>query len=318
MIQVLIDPGETGNVIATVAIGKPCFSAWMEYAFPTWKRYCERHDLGLIAFDDHLVPEDSKIWKKPTWQKLLVGQHVRREFPDIVNVCNLDTDILINYTAPNVFDSYDPDTIGLVSLRSNLPYPHDQVLRRLAFLRNRHYDKDYPLDSALFISLDRLYGMHGLPRQEDETCTGFIMFNVSNHSDIMSEWFGKYDRHLISITGGGEQTHVNYEMQNWGKISWLDYRFQAQWTYEMAWKYPFLYRAGPGQEELVRECIEASLFTNYFLHFAGAWHESEMWTAVGVLDRAESREAFEGFREYEQVPLTGEPVGAIKPKTSVF
>ena len=313
MIRTLIEPGKTQNVIATVAIGDPCFGAWEEYALPTWRRYCERHDLGLIAFDDHLISEESKIWKKPTWQKMLVGQHVGRELPTVRNVCILDTDILINHMAPNVFDSHDPETIGLVSVRKNLPYPRDQVLRRLAFLRNKYYDKKYPLDSALFISLERLYEMHGLPVQDDETCTGFIMFNVDNHSDLMSEWFGKYDRELISITGGGEQTHVNYEIQNWGKVSWMDYRFQALWTYEMPWKYPFLYSSG-GQETLVRDCIEASLFSNYFLHFAGSWHESEMWTAVRVLDTEDSRDTFVGFSEYEQVPLTGEPVGAIKPR----
>ena len=316
--RVIIEPGTTNDVIATVAIGEPCFNAWSEFALPTWRRYCERHELGLVAFDADLVSKESKIWKKPNWQKLLVGNALESEAPNVRNVCILDTDILINYTSPNVFDGYDADTISLVSARKNLPYPREQVLRRMAFLRNRYYDADYPLDSALFVSLEDLYEMHGLTPQEDEACSGVIMFNVDNHSDLMSGWFGKYDRHLMSITGGGEQTHVNYEIQNWGGVSWLDYRYQALWTYEMPWKYPFLYRTGTDQEMLLRECIEASLFANYFLHFAGSWHESEMWKAVRVLETAEVRERFEGFREYERVPVTGLPVGAVKPKPASF
>lgn len=312
--KVLIEPGKSNNVVAAVAIGKPCFNDWKKHALPTWRRYCERHDLGLVVFDDHLISTDSRIWKKPAWQKLLIGQTLRRERPDIENVCFLDTDILINYIAPSVFDSYDPNTIGLVSVHHNLPYPREEMLRRIAFLRNRYYDADYPLDSALFVSLDRLYGMHGLAVQKDEACTGFIMFNVNNHADIMSEWFGKYDRELISITGGGEQTHANYEMQNWGNISWFDYKWQALWTYEMAWKYPFLYGYGRTRKALIRECIEASLFSNYFLHFAGSWHESDMWTNVRVLETPEQQAIFEGFSEYERTPLTGEPVGTVRPK----
>jgi len=313
MMRVIIDPESGQNVITTIAIGQSHFDTWAEYALPTWQRYCERHQLGLIAFDADLISKDHPKWKKPTWQKMLIGQTLRKELPTVRNVCNLDTDILVNYMAPNVFEHYDPEKIGLVSVRKNMAYPLDPVLRRLAFLRNKYYDERYPLDSSLHISIERLYQVHGFPPQKDETCCGFMVFNVDNHADLMSNWFGKYNREVTSITGGGEQTHFNFEVQNWGKVQWMDYRFQAQWTYEMPWKYPFLYRGGADQKELVKECIEASLFVNYFLHFAGgSWHEGDMWKAVHVLETPEVRKIFEDFSEYEQIPLTGEPLGTIK------
>lgn len=311
--QVLIEPGKTKDVLVTIAIGASHYSAWAEYALPTWRQYCERHDLGLIVFDADLISRDSKIWKKATWQKLLIGQTLQREMPAVRNVCFLDTDILVNYTAPNVFDGYDPTTIGLVSVHHNLPYPRDQALCHMAFLRNKYYDASYPLDSSLFLSIKRLYEIHGLPPQKDEACMGFILFNAHNHALVMSEWFAKYDREIVSVTGGGDQTHANYEMQSWGKISWLEYRWQAMWTYEMAWKYPFLYSTGRTDKKLIRECIEASLFTNYFLHFAGSWYESDMWKEVRVLETRDQREMFERYSEYAKTPATGEPVGSIKP-----
>jgi len=312
--NVLIEPGESKNVLTTIAIGEEYYNSWEQFAFPTWKKYCERNDLGLIVFDTDLLPKDSTIWKKPNWQKLLIGHELKINLPNVSNVCFLDTDILINFMAPNIFDSYNPDTIGLVSLHQNLPYPREEVLRRLAFLRHSYYDNNYPLDSALFISLDRLYEFHGLASQKNEACTGLIMFNVSRHAETLRNWFSKYDRHLTSITGGGEQTHVNFEMLKWGNISWFNYKFQAMWVFEMAWKYPFLYEFGRENKVLIRECIEASLFTNYFLHFAGSWYESEMWKVGGVLEDLVKQETFEGFSEYEKLPVTGEPVGIIKPK----
>jgi len=80
----------------------------------------------------------------------------------------------------------------------------------------------------------------------------------------MANIFSRYDRNVDSITGGGEQTHFNYEIQANAKVSWFDYRFQAIWVFEMAWKYPFLYDYGRNNNELIKQCIEASLFNNYF------------------------------------------------------
>jgi len=315
--RVLITPGKTGDVLATIAVGDRYYGRWHTHALPGWRRYCERHGLGLVVFDADLIPVDDPTWKKAQWQKLLIGDALARSLPAARNVCCLDTDILIAHAAPNIFDSYRPEAFGLVSFRRNTPYPLEPVLRRMAFLRHTYYTSKYPLDSSLFISLERLYDYHGLPPQDDEACTGVIVFNVANHAELMKDWFAKYDRHVQSITGGGEQTHVNFEIQNHGKVIWLDARFQAMWTLEMAWKYPFLYdRDRYGDPQLIRACIEASLFTNYFLHFAGSWHESDMWTVGRVLESRSAQSTFEAFREYEQTPVSGEPVGVKNSKES--
>ena len=82
----------------------------------------------------------------------------------------------------------------------------------------------------------------------------------------------------------------------------------------MAWKYPFLYSKFRKNPEVIKSCIEASLFSNYFLHFAGSWYESKMWEQVKVLDTPESLEMFSAFGEYMKTPVYGKPLGAIKPK----
>jgi hypothetical protein len=156
--------------------------------------------------------------------------------------------------------------------------------------------------------------MHDLPCQKDIACTGLFIFNVRNHSDMMRSWFTKYKSDVKMLDGGTEEVHLNYEIQNWGKVTWLDYKYQALWIYEMAWKYPFLYHYGRNNKQLIKECIEASLFTNYFLHFAGAW-EGEMWKIDGILDSDKSRNIFDKFSQYERTPVTGNPKGIIKPKT---
>ncbi len=310
--KVLIGPGESGHVLATIAIGDEYFRVWEEFAYPTWAEYCARHGLGLVVFEDHLISEANPAWKKPTWQKLLIGDVISATLPAVTDVCYLDTDILVNPTAPNIFGKRRPDAISLVSLRRRLPYPYHDVLRRLAFLRHTYYSRSYPLDSALFISVEQLYQYHGLPPQPDEACAGLIAFNVARHAELMRGWFFNFDRHVSSITGGGDQTHVNYLVQSHGEVDWLDYRFQAIWAFEMAWKYPFLYAAGRYDENQIKACIEASLFTNFFLHFAGSWEESGMWKLRRVLDTPQAHRLFSEFSDYTRQPVIGQPVGVVR------
>jgi len=316
--KVLIEPGISKNVIATIAIGDTYYDSWAKNALAGWKKYCHRHKLGLIVFDEDLIERDDKFWKKATWQKMLIGNFLEASSMDIENVCYLDTDILINHHAPNIFESYNNKNIGLVSVRNRLPYPYDEILRRFSFLRHINYDKNYPLDSAVFISLEQLYMYHSLPNQPDEACMGLILFNIKHHAEIMRNWFYKYDRNIESVSGGGDQTHANYEIQNWGNVQWLDYRFQAIWVREMAWKYPFLYDYGRNNPELIRECIEASLYANYFLHFAGSWHENEMWKIGGFFEGERQKKNLEDYQKYLDMPVTGVPKGLIKPQKANY
>ena len=314
--KVLIPPGKSGNVLATIAIGEQYLQPFMKYAYHTWEMYCRRHDLGLILFDDHLISKSDQNWKNPYWQKFLIGDYLSNQKLGIRSVCCLDTDILISPLAPNIFENRDETKVGLVSLRKNLAYPYEGSLRRMAFLRNRYFDQKYPLDSSLFVSIDGLYEMIGLDAQDDEACSGVFVFNCELHGLNMSNFYNSFDKSVMDRDGGGEQIFLNHFVQSKGLVEWLEYRFQAMWTYEMANKYPFLYKEKDQDQDLslIKKCIEASLFTNYFLHFAGSWHEGKMWEQVKVFDTPESLEMFSVFSEYMKTPVYGKPLGAIKPK----
>ena len=312
--KVVINPGKDGNVIATVAIGGDYLKSWEQFASKNWKKYCKRHSLGLIVFDSNLIDMSDSHWKKPNWQKLLIGSFLSKEGMDINNVCFLDSDILINPWSPNIFDNYDDTTIGMISQVHNLPYPSpiSDINRRIAYLRNKYYSHKYPLDSALFMTPQEVFEYHGLKPFQNYACTGVFLFNVNIHSELMSNWFYSYGKGIETLTGGGEEPHLNFEVQSYGKITWLDYKFQALWNYEMAWKYPFLYQNGKVKDEITRKCIEASLFTNYFLHFAGSWYESDMWKNDLIFNSSVSKE-FDGFYKYTKIPVTGKPAGMVKP-----
>ena len=156
--------------------------------------------------------------------------------------------------------------------------------------------------------------MIGLGAQDDEACSGVFVFSCDLHGSEIADFYYSFEQSVMDRDGGGEQIFLNHYVQSKGIVEWLEYRFQAMWTYEMANKYPFLYVDHRDNLSLIKECIEASLFVNYFLHFAGSWHEGKMWEQVKVLDTPESLEMFRAFDEYMKVPVYGKPLGAIKPK----
>ena len=313
--QILRKPNKTKNYIATIAIGNSYLLEWERFCKIKWLNYCEKYDIGLIVFTDDLISKDHEKWKKPTWQKLLIGDNLNSNCIDANLVCYLDTDILISPLAENIFEYYGGQNFGLVSKRKNLPFSLDFTLRRLAHLRHNYYSKNYPLDSSLFIALNDLYLTHNLSPQKDEACMGVILFNAKLHSKIMKDWFYLYNRNISSITNGGDQTHLNYHIQNYANPEWLPYCFQAIWVYEMATYFPFLYyKNHESSNMLIKECIEATLLRNSFLHFAGSWPESKMWKLESEIKNSETEFDFINFIEYMQTPVSGKPVGLISSK----
>ena len=295
------------NYIAAIAIGEKHLKEWQKYILPSWIMYCERHSLGLVVFEKELIDKSHSKWKKATWQKILIGDKLKELNAN--NVCYLDTDILINPFAPNVFDFHDEEKISVVS-QTKTPFEHSKVLRKIAFFRNRYLSSDYPLDSALFMSREDYYKHHNFAPQEDVFCSGFFIFNVNNFSHILEEWFFKYPSNVETVTNGGDEPVLNYEFQNYGKIKWLDYKFQAIWMYEMAEEYPFLYQDMNNKESL-KQCIQASLQQNYFLHFAGKW-EGDVYKDESIMN-ANFLAELQDFDDYLQSPVTGKPVGPIYP-----
>ena len=316
MIKIYRSAGIGNNWIVTTAIGETYLKNWEEFALPSWMKYCDINDIGIVVVSDHLINRDDPYWKKPNWQKLLIPKLLVKNIPNISCVCYLDTDFLLNPYAPNIFKTYDGESYGLTSRVNNQPMQLELVQRQFVYLRNKYYDQDYPLDSVVFMSIEDQYKYSGLSPRKEAACTGLILFNPTLVGDEMENWFYKYTIHDDSVTGG-EQTHLNSEILSTDRVQWLQYEYQADWVYEMAWKYPFLYAKGMDNLALIRDCIEASLFSNYFLHFGGSWHESEMWKVPGIMHDKQFDILNQGFQEYRKVKLTGEPRGHIKPKSKL-
>lgn len=299
------------NFLVTIAIGYKVLNSWHKYAKLGWVEYCKKHKLGIIVITKDIIEKKSNYWKKATWQKMLIGDYLQKKYANsIKNICYLDTDILVNPLAPNVFKLHDINKISVVSMINNLPYDLLDIRKKISYFRNKFYSKKYPLDSSLFMPIQRLYRYHNLTSQKDFFCAGMFIFNNKKFAKIMSGWFFKYSSNIKSITGDGDQVHLNYEVFNNNRVKILDYKFQALWIYEIVNKYPFLYDKKIAKKKLIKSCIEKSLLENYFLHFAGSWHESDMWKIKNILSK-KNLNFHKNYLKYFKKKPTGRVKGRI-------
>ena len=310
-IIILNKPSGSNNYLVTTAIGEPYFSDFKCYSMPSWMDYCVSFNLGLAVVVGDLIERNDKYYKKANWQKFIVAKELKKLDPLVKNICHLDTDIIISPLAQNIFDFHSDDSISVISLRNGLPYSYNMALRRIAFFRNKYYDKKYPLDSVLFSTIDDLYKNNGLdvPKIADEVCSGVFVYNVSKYLEFFEKIFFSVDRNVKTLTNDGDQTHFNHYVLN-ENVKFLSYKFQTIWVFEQAMKYNFLYKHS--DKKIIKKCIKSSLLDCHFLHFAGSWHESEMWKNKDNIIQ-EDKQVFTDFKNYLDIEVSGQPRGMIKP-----
>ena len=52
MFAVIKKPKKSKNYLVTIAIGKKYYDDWYNYALPTWRKYCQRYDIGIIVITE--------------------------------------------------------------------------------------------------------------------------------------------------------------------------------------------------------------------------------------------------------------------------
>lgn len=301
------------SVLVTTAIGEEYFKNWSRFSASTWIRYAQRHNLGVAVVTE--IPADFALppHLNGAWAKLVAPEIVWKTAKWTERFLLIDTDILIAPSAPNIFESVPEGRFGVVS-QERTPYPRGEIRRRIAFFRNRLYSADYPLDSILHAEAREIFLQQGLPPHDDYFCSGMVVLG-SEHFTQLRTWIDSVEAQVAAASFAWEEPFLNDWIQSSEPV-WLDYRFQAIWVFEMAWKYPFLYEFGSdvASQHITARCVESNLLENYFLHFAGSWFESSAWKCEtfgeGSLFALEAE-----FEDFLRAPLTGKAVGKVLPNS---
>ena len=157
-------------------------SDYSEYAINSWKYWCEKNDVDFKFITEH----DDRLGK-PVWNKELVHKHA--EEYDKIGV--VDSDTMIKWDAPNIFDLYEDEFCG-VNDNSSLRWIRDSV---------KVYSKFFPdleIDYNTYIN------------------AGVVFFS-KKHLDIFKQVLDFYLENREELDnwnkgGGKEQTIFNFHL----------------------------------------------------------------------------------------------------------
>jgi hypothetical protein len=276
---------KTVNAIVTLAVGESHLSAWRRFCEPGWREYARRQGFQLICLEQPLDTSERATARSPAWQKCLVAsQSFAAKYEQIAWV---DSDILINgETSPSIFAGVSLDKVGAVEAwYGRIPELREQIItRRNEELpsTNKMLDNNAPAD---------YYARYGLPPLFDLVVqTGVLVFSPAAHRAVFEKTYYEYEER-----GGREWNFemrpLSYELLKADLVHWIDHRFNAVWKNIKCLHYPFLtFRHKSSfvlhvqkrlsrelgfhyRKRLARHCATAAFQNNYFLHFAGAFHE---------------------------------------------
>ena len=195
-----------------------------------------------------------------------------------------------------------------------MPYSYSDVAKKVSFYRKNFLNNKYPLNSSMNLSLKKLYALHNLDAQNNEFCSGVLLYNIEEFKDYLKNIYYKYSSNIKSITNNGEQTHLNYELISRKKVFYLDYKFQSIWPFEMASNFQFLYQKKYFFNLIASLCIENTLMRNYFLHFPGSWVEGQMWKNKFLISILKKNKFYLNFQNYLKKRIKGKDLGIIAMK----
>lgn len=267
---------QSKNAFVTTAIGGTYFEDFVAFTLPYWLLYARRRDITVVV-----IRGDADLKLHPggpsgAWLKLLAPSYVGAILPDIERYALVDTDLIVNPVAPNLFAQVPRGEVGVVSQTRGLPFDLIHAKKRMAFLRKTHYSSDYPLDSFLFATPPELFEAEGFEPREDSFCSGLVVLDRC-HASTFSGWYEEVDSQLVESSNAWEQTFLNDKVLSFG-CRWIPYDFQAIWNLEMAAYHPSLYALPDlGANRHSQISVANTLVNRNFLHFAGSWPESRAW-----------------------------------------
>ena len=239
------------KALVTLTIGQQYQTNWRNLCRKGWQAYCERHGYELINLDERLDTSERANKRSPAWQKLLIlSQDWSKNYDRIVWV---DSDIIINSTAPSVIDDVPEDKIGAID-EAAFPTLKDH---KAVLASNRvHATSGDP---------ESFHTCIGLPAYKSIVQTG-VMVLSPQHQELFEHTYNTHDE-----TGPGpfyEMRALSHEIQKADRQHWISPKFNAV----LIWlAMAEIVRTGrqPTNKLEMSYFLTEQFFRNFFIHFAG-------------------------------------------------
>ena len=193
------------NVVFMTCMDKaPDEMEYKHWCFESWNYWCKKHNVDIFILEDPLY---DKTLMKPTWQRWHVLEILDANNIDYNQVALVDVDTLIHPDAPNFFDLTNYE-LSAVQDDLMVDWVHNSV---------KGY-KDFFPDIELNWTKYFNCGFVVINKKHTELCKQITDFYYTNLSELR-------ERQHTTVKKGSDQTPVNYMANRFGKINFLDKRW---------------------------------------------------------------------------------------------
>lgn len=254
------------NAIVSMVIGERFRCQWVELCQAEWINYAKRHGFDIIMINHPLDDSTRAASRSPAWQKLLIlDQPWALKYERIVW---LDSDILINPTAPNILGSVpDHSHIGVPSASRDHESPilHivNERLYKISILPERWSIGHKLINGRIFrdiinIDLDDSFNMF---------CTGILVLNPIHHRELFLRSYLNYNTESRLY----EQPSLSYEICKFGKVTEFSQRFNWMPMLMILLYFPETWEMTMTKEIYLEmlPMLRKEFAMSYFFHFAG-------------------------------------------------
>ena len=244
---------------------------WRSNCEENWKRYAKKHDIDIIAIDK-VIDQDFLPERSLAWQKCLILEHP--EVLEYDQVAWVDSDIVMNPDAPNIFDGIPVEKIGGVQGFKQLYHSGEDAFGSEIL----NYIKTPYKNEREWYKLNKL-----TPEYTDVLQTGVVIMSPKYHRELLK---GVFYSNEDSVTGDYEMPILSHRVIEGDLIHWIDERFNLLWTGLMCHKYPQCLPTVDGffirqykkyirghymlpAKKVYMESLKEGFKNSFFLHFAG-------------------------------------------------
>jgi hypothetical protein len=253
------------RALVTLAVGEGYTERFEKLCRRNWTAYAKRHELDLVVFKQPLDTSARAQARSPAWQKCLILS--RPEVARYDRVAWVDSDIVINASAPSVFEGVPAEKIGVTDEhRFPTPQSRQAILRNIvaavpdAGEMNKRFWQAWQDAGAWH----EYFGLDG--GQAHIVQTGVMVLSPAHHRVLLEYVYHAYEDHGAK-SFNYEMRPLSHEIQRHAAQHWIDPRFNT-----LVW-WLFLYANLASQEDAeLRRFLLDIYGHSYFLHFAGSAH----------------------------------------------
>lgn len=174
---------------------------YKKWCFESWKHWCNKHDVEIFVLD---TPLYSKDLMKPTWQRWHVLEILEANNVNYDQVALVDADTLIHPDAPNFFDLTNHE-FAAVQDDLMVEWVHNSIEGYKDFF------PDVNIDWTTYFNC----GFVVINENHKALCKRITDFYYANLEELRN-------RQHNTLKKGSDQTPVNYMANEFGKVNFLN------------------------------------------------------------------------------------------------